>query len=96
MKKGKQCAEGCQCQNCDNLVAATHCQMPLNQDPDAMREIAIEETSPILEEDIDDIMDLVFGEDAEAANITDSSKLTQHMKQTLGMLASKYSSVLKR
>ena len=23
VKKGKQCAEGCQCQNCDNLVAAT-------------------------------------------------------------------------
>ena len=59
-KKGKQCSEGCECTNCSNT------QTVINNSQDSLIEVSLEESftenrEQFLDE-VDEIMDYVFGE----------------------------------
>ena len=64
-KKNKECSEGCECTNCSNTQSNTH--TVIDNSEDTLMELSLEENftesrEQLLDDEVDEIMDYVFGE----------------------------------
>ena len=83
-KKNKECSEGCECTNCSNTQSNTH--TIIDNSEDTLMELSLEENftenrEQFLDE-VDEIMDYVFGEyplseEHESSEVEDNSELSE-------------------
>ena len=64
-KKNKECSEGCECTNCSNTQSNAH--TVIDNSEDTLLELSLEENftenrEQLLDDEVDEIMDYVFGE----------------------------------
>ena len=77
-KKNKECSEGCECTNCSNTQSNTH--TAIDNSEDTLMELSLEENftenrEQFLDDEVDEIMDYVFGEYPLCEEHEDSSEV---------------------
>ena len=63
LRKQAQCGEGCQCRNCNNLCTPSDDNIQQEAEGSELELVAVAEIHDQLEEEVDDIMDMIFGEE---------------------------------